>query len=67
MWTVFQLQDLMGMSEELRRCSPDEERINNPAISKYYWRYRMHIPLEQLVREKEFNEMLCGHVEESGR
>ena len=67
MWTVFQLQDLMGMSEELRRCSPDEERINNPAISKYYWRYRMHIPLEQLVREKEFNEMLCSHVEESGR
>ena len=67
MWTVFQLQDLLGMSEELRRGSAEEERINNPAISKYYWRYRMHIPLEQLLREKEFNEMICGHVEESGR
>ena len=67
MWSIFQLQDLLGMSAELRRENPHEERINVPAISKHYWRYRMHIPLENLVREREFNDELCKQVEASGR
>jgi 4-alpha-glucanotransferase len=67
MWSIFQLQDILGMSETLRRENPHEERINNPAIAKHYWRYRMHIPLEQLVRENDFNEELKGYVVHSGR
>ena len=31
MWSIFQLQDLLGMDEGLRREDPDEERINVPA------------------------------------
>jgi 4-alpha-glucanotransferase len=41
-WSVFMLQDLLGMSEKLRVPNPHEERINVPAIPKFYWRYRMH-------------------------
>jgi 4-alpha-glucanotransferase len=67
MWSIFQLQDLLGMSESLRRENPHEERINNPAIPKHYWRYRMHIPLEDLIRQKDFNEELKGYVVHSGR
>ena len=67
MWSIFQLQDLLGMSADLRRENPDEERINVPAISKHYWRYRMHIPLENLIKEKEFNEELRSLVKDSGR
>ncbi len=67
MWSIFMMQDLLGMSENLRRENPLEERINNPAISKHYWRYRMHIPLEELIEEKEFNDELKGYVEHSGR
>ena len=67
MWSIFQLQDLLGMSEHLRREDPHEERINVPAIPKHYWRYRMHIPLETLIKEKEFNEQLRDLVEASGR
>ncbi|HUR12711.1 MAG TPA: 4-alpha-glucanotransferase [Flavitalea sp.] len=67
MWSVFQLQDLLGMSSSLRRADIAEERINIPANAIHYWKYRMHIPLEQLLKEKEFNEELKGFVEASGR
>jgi 4-alpha-glucanotransferase len=67
MWSIFQLQDILGMSETLRRENPHEERINNPANPKNYWRYRMHISLEDLVKQKEFNEELSGYVVHSGR
>ena len=67
MWSIFQLQDILGMSETQRRENPLEERINDPANPKNYWRYRMHIPLEELIKQKEFNEELQGYVVHSGR
>lgn len=67
MWAVFQLQDLLGMSESVRRSNPHQERINVPANPKHYWRYRMHLLLEDLLNQKEFNEELKGYVENSGR
>jgi 4-alpha-glucanotransferase len=67
MWSIFQLQDILGMSENLRRQNPNEERINNPANPDNYWQYRMHISLEDLLKEKEFNDELRGYVEHSGR
>lgn len=67
MWSIFQLQDLLGMSDTLRRQNPHEERINQPADPKHYWRYRMHLPLEQLLKEKNFNNELKDYVTNSGR
>ena len=66
-WSIFQLQDLLGMSEQFRRENPHDERINVPANSKHYWRYRMHLTLEELIKEKEFNEELKEYVEHAGR
>ncbi|GEO11358.1 4-alpha-glucanotransferase [Segetibacter aerophilus] len=67
MWSIFQLQDLLGISAQLRRENPHEERINIPADPNHYWRYRMHIPLEQLINETEFISELNVHVAKSGR
>ena len=67
MWSIFQVQDLLGMSGELRRELPEEERINIPADPNHYWRYRMHISLEQLLKEEAFNDELRGYVINSGR
>jgi len=67
MWSVFQLQDLLGMSEALRRENPHEERINIPADPNHYWNFRMHITLESLLKEKQFNEELRGYLEHAGR
>lgn len=67
MWSIFQLQDLLGMSDTLRRENPADERINNPAIPKHYWRYRMHLTLEELIRQKDFNSELRDYVIHSQR
>ncbi|MBM3439692.1 MAG: 4-alpha-glucanotransferase [Bacteroidetes bacterium] len=67
MWSIFQLQELMGMSESLRRERPEEERINVPANPKHYWRYRMHVSLEALQQEAAFNEALHEMIQMSGR
>jgi 4-alpha-glucanotransferase len=66
MWSIFQLQDLLGMSS-LRRENPNEERINVPANPKHYWRYRMHLTLEQLINEAAFTDELKSYVLQSGR
>jgi 4-alpha-glucanotransferase len=67
MWSIFQLQDILGMSETLRRKNPKEERINDPANPKNYWQYRMHISLEQLLSESTFNTELRSYLLSSGR
>jgi 4-alpha-glucanotransferase len=67
MWSIFQLQDLLGMDDALRRPDVDAERINVPAIPKYYWRYRMHLPLEALGRAENFNRLVENLVRRSGR
>jgi 4-alpha-glucanotransferase len=67
MWSIFQLQDLLGMDENIRRENPNDERINVPAIPNYYWRYRIHIYLEDLIKAKPFNEQLREIVKSSGR
>jgi 4-alpha-glucanotransferase len=67
MWSIFQLQDLMGIDDNLRRSNPNEERINIPADPKHYWRYRMHLNLEDLLNENAFNLELSGLISASKR
>lgn len=67
MWTVFPISDLLGMSPPLRHADPEAERINVPANPKHYWRYRMHIGLEELVNNADFKASLQEMIEESGR
>lgn len=67
MWTVFPLQDLLAMDLVLRRENPMEERINVPAIMPYYWRYRMHLSLENLLGQDGFNGMMYDLLHRSGR
>lgn len=66
-WCVFQLQDIMGMSDQFRRENPNDERINVPADPHHYWKYRMHLTLEELTGEKEFNAAFREEVKASGR
>lgn len=67
MWSIFQVQDLLGMSAELRRENPAEERINLPANPQHYWNYRMHLTIEQLLKSDEFNTELKEYLLSSGR
>lgn len=67
MLAIFPWQDLIGMDEELRCSDVDSERINVPADPQHYWRWRMHIPLDQLMREDRFNDHLRHLIDDSGR
>ena len=67
MLTVLPLQDWLAMDGALRRSNPEEERINVPANSRHYWRYRMHITVEQLQTADEFNETLSEMIAACGR
>jgi 4-alpha-glucanotransferase len=67
MWSIFQLQDLLGMDEKLRRADPEAERINVPANPAHYWRYRMHLTLEALQRAETFNLNLRDLIRQNGR
>ncbi|HEV3249460.1 MAG TPA: 4-alpha-glucanotransferase, partial [Puia sp.] len=67
LWTIFQLQDLLGMNEKIARENPNDERINVPSNPQNYWKYRIHLELEDLIKEKDFNEELKGYVHASGR
>ena len=67
MWAIFQLQDLLGMDEKIRRENPNDERINVPSNPKHYWQYRMNMSLEDLINATEFNTMLKESVVMSGR
>lgn len=67
MWSIFQLQDLLGMDEQLRRQNPLDERINVPANPQHFWRYRMHLSLESLLRADKFNDEIRHLVSRHGR
>lgn len=66
-WSIFQLQDLLGMDQTLRRPDVEAERINIPAIPRYYWRFRMHLTLEKLVKQKKFAETVRTMARQAGR
>lgn len=55
MLCLLSLQDWMATDENVRRADADAERINIPANPRHYWRYRMHMTIEQLKKEADFN------------
>ena len=67
MWAVFPLQDLLAIDGGLRREKPQEEQINVPANPNHYWQYRMHMNLEDLNKEADFNQKLAHLIQVSGR
>lgn len=67
MLVVLPLQDWLSMDGSLRREKPQDERINVPAINPYYWRYRMHLTLEQLLDADDFNGKMRQMITRTGR
>ncbi len=56
MLAIFPIQDWLAASETLRRTDAAEEQINIPADPNHYWRYRLHITLEQMLKSAEFRD-----------
>lgn len=67
MLCILSLQDWLSTSETLRHPDPMAERINIPANPHHYWRYRMHLTLEQISSAREFCAKLRNMIAQSGR
>jgi len=51
----------------VRRENPHDERINVPSNSKFSWRFRLHLNMEDLIENESFNNELRNHIVQSGR
>ena len=67
MLAILPLQDWLATDAALRSPHADRERINIPAAPRYYWRYRMHLTLEELLRQEPFNATLREMIIAGGR
>jgi 4-alpha-glucanotransferase len=67
MLCLLSLQDWLSIDERLRLPDQNAERINIPANPRHYWRYRMHLTIEQLMKEDDFNEDIKTLIIQSGR
>lgn len=65
--TLLSLQDWLSIDENLRLADPSAERINIPANPRHYWRYRMHLSVEQLMQADDFNAKVRTLIENSER
>ena len=67
MLCVLSIQDWLATDEALRLPDADAERINIPANPKHYWRYRMHLNIEDLAADKRFVQNITEMISQSGR
>jgi 4-alpha-glucanotransferase len=56
MLAILPLQDWLSVDGSLRKGDAATERINDPGNPNHYWRYRMHINIEDMLAASGFNE-----------
>lgn len=67
MMAILPLGDYLSLSPEKCFSRPEDERINVPAISPYYWRYRMKVTLESLAADETFTRELHELITSTSR
>lgn len=67
MLCILSLQDWFAIDEKLRLEDANAERINIPANPRHYWRYRMHLNIEDLIANKEYNDNIKELIQHMGR
>ncbi|MCH5230752.1 MAG: 4-alpha-glucanotransferase [Muribaculaceae bacterium] len=67
MFCIIPLADWLSADGNLRREDPREDQINEPANPTHYWRYRMHLTVEDLLAQKDFNTDMRNAIISSAR
>ena len=67
MLCLLSLQDWLSIDEQLRLPDQNAERINIPANPRHYWRYRMHLTIEQLLKADDFNHEVTLLIKQGNR
>lgn len=55
------------MFNDLRVESPQSEQINEPSNPTHYWRYRMHVTVDELRKHEQLRTTLTAIARESER
>lgn len=64
---ILAFQDWLSIDADIRYPDANAERINVPSNPRHYWRYRMHLTIEKLMKCKKFNDKLTKMIDEVGR
>ena len=64
MFCILSLQDWMSMDGKWRNPRVNDERINIPSNPHHYWRYRMHLTLEQLMQAESLNSKIRTMIDQ---
>ncbi|MBQ0073553.1 MAG: 4-alpha-glucanotransferase [Prevotella sp.] len=67
MLCILSLQDWLAINEELRLADANAERINIPANPHHYWRYRMHLNIDDMLNNQRFCDDIAEMITQSGR
>ena len=67
MLCLLSFQDWISIDDGLRLPDENAERINIPANPRHYWRYRMHLTIEQLLAADDLNNEISTLIIQSGR
>ena len=67
MLCLISFQDRMSIDDKYRLPDANAERINIPANPRHYWRYRMHLTIEQLLAADDLNNEISTLIIQSGR
>ena len=65
--TVIPLQDWLSLDGDIRREDETCERINIPVNPNHYWKYRMHLNLENLLNAERLNGEITRLIKQSQR
>lgn len=67
MLAIFPIQDWLSIDGKLRNKYADSERINDPSDPAHYWKYRIHLDLEDLITAEHLNDSIKMLIREAKR
>ncbi|WIA18222.1 hypothetical protein OEZ85_009694 [Tetradesmus obliquus] len=57
-WCILPLQDVFALMPRYSKRPAKEETINDPTVTKHYWRYRMHVCVDDLLADEQLISLL---------
>lgn len=67
MLAIFPIQEFFATDKNLTNPDMDSERINDPSKFPHFWKYRMHLKVEDLLENASLNDKIANWIEDSGR
>jgi len=58
MWVILPLQDWLAVDGNVRLKDANGERINLPSNPRHFWNYRMHLKIEDLMKQQDLNNRI---------